>query len=304
MADFTLVGLRVIREVAATGSFTAAAESLGYTQSAISRQVGVMEDAAGSPLFDRHARGVVPSPAGAVLVRHATTVLARIEAAEQELAGLRDRLAGRLSIGGFPTAAAVLLPRAIAHLARDHPGLAVALHEGSTPALLSRLRSGRLEVAVIGVGHGLQDYDLTGLRRHRLLDDDLRIAVAANHRLARRRRVTVADLRSETWIIGTGAQGDPQFGAWPTLRDARTGHAVREWPTRLGLVAAGLGITLLPGIAAASVPEGVKVVKVDDPDWGGRSCAAVTAQDPSPAAAAMVRALHDEAAVLADNQPA
>src|SRR5690242_13870257 len=113
MAEITLIGLRVVRAVAAGGSFTAAAEALGYTQSAVSRQIAVTEAAAGSVLFTRQARGVTPTPAGEVLVERAANVLAEIEMAEQTLAGLRDRLAGRLSLGVFPTAAAVLAPRAI-----------------------------------------------------------------------------------------------------------------------------------------------------------------------------------------------
>ena len=296
---FTVTGLRVVREVAATGSFSAAAETLGYTQSAISRQVAVMEKAAGSPLFVRGPRGVTVSPAGAVLVRHATTVLAGLDAAAQELAGLRDRLAGRLPVGAFPTAASVLLPRAIADLAGEHPGLTVALHEESTPELLNRLRTGRIAVAVIGVGHGLQEYDLSGLRRDRLLEDDLRIAVPDGHRLAPLSWVDAAELAAETWIVGTGAKGDPQFGAWPTLAEPRIGYAVKAWPTRLGMVAAGLGIAVLPGLAAASVPAGVRVVQVRDATWRGRSSIALTETDRSPAATAMVQALLRQAHQIA-----
>ncbi|MEU0796624.1 LysR family transcriptional regulator [Amycolatopsis sp. NPDC005961] len=296
MAEVTLTGLRVIREVAATGSFTAAAASLGYTQSAISRQVAMMEAAAGTALFERHARGVRPSPAGALLVRHATTALAVVDTAEQELAGLRDRLAGRLSIGAFPAAAAVLVPRALAVLSTRHPGLAVTLEEGATPALLARLRGGRTEVVVIGVGAGLPGYDLAGLQQDVLVEDDLRVAVPAGHRLAHRRRVDVADLRDEKWIAGRGGRGEPQFGAWPTLDEPRIGHAVHSWTTRLGMVAAGLGVALLPGVAAASVPAGVAVVAVEDPAWRGRAAVVVTRHGRSAGATAVVGALREQAA--------
>jgi len=110
VSEVTLVGLRVVFEVARSGSFSAAAQQLGYTQSAVSRQVAVTEKLVGSPLFTRHARGVRPTAAGEVLVRHAGKVLDNVTAASQELAGMRDRLAGRLVVGGFPTAAATLLP--------------------------------------------------------------------------------------------------------------------------------------------------------------------------------------------------
>ncbi|MDN5854988.1 MAG: LysR family transcriptional regulator, partial [Actinomycetia bacterium] len=110
MSELTLSGLRVVFEVARAGSFSAAADRLGYTQSAISRQVAVTERFAGTPLFERHARGVRTTPAGEALVRHAGKVLDMIAAANQELTGMRDRLAGRLAVGGFAAASAVLLP--------------------------------------------------------------------------------------------------------------------------------------------------------------------------------------------------
>ncbi|WP_263631273.1 hypothetical protein [Streptomyces sp. 8L] len=105
-------------------------------------------------------------------------------------------------------------------------------------------------------------------------------------------------MAGEWWIAGKGLRGDPQFGAWPTLDSPRIAHAAREWPTRLGLVAAGLGITVLPSLAAASVPAGVRTVAVDDPSWLGRSAVAVTAPAPSVAAAAAGEALRREAAAL------
>lgn len=291
----TLIGLRLIGEVAALGSFTAAAESLGYTQSAVSRQATAMEAAVGTPLFQREARGVSLTPAGFVLARHAVGILAGVEAAEDELAGLRDRLAGLITVGAFPTAAAVLVPRAIARLRTDHPGLVVVLKEGSSPTQLRRLRAGRIDVAVIGVGSGLQPYDLNGLRHEVLVKGDLCLAVPATHRFARRARVPVGELSAESWIVGVGAAGEPQFEAWPTLRNPHVAYAAREWPTRFGLVAAGLGICVLPELAAAAVPVGVAVVGVDDPGWLGRSTVAVTRTEPTAGASAAIHALHAEA---------
>lgn len=296
MADLTLTGLRVVREVATTGSFTAAAEVLGYTQSAVSRQVALMEAATGAVLFERGARGVSPTPAGLVLVRRAAALLAGVEAAEVELAGLRDRLAGRLVVGSFPTAAAVLVPRALARLHERHPGLVTSLEEGSSPALLRQVRAGRVEVAVIGVGQGLPEHDLSGLTRDLLVEDDLRVAVPQDHRLAGQAQVGVDDLAGEVWVVGRGGRDDPQFGAWPTLADPRIGHAVRNWPTRLGMVAAGLGISLLPGVAADSAPAGVRVLRVVDEHWLGRAAVVVAPADRSRSATAMVGALKAQAA--------
>jgi len=296
----TLTGLWLIGEVAALGSFTAAAESLGYTQSAVSRQATSMEAAVGTPLFQREARGVSLTPAGSVLARHAAGILAGVEAAEDELAedelaGLRDRLAGRITVGAFPTAAAVLVPRAVARLRTEHPGLVVVLKEGSSPTQLRRLRAGRIDVAVIGVGSGLQLCDLNGLRHDVLVKGDLCLAVPATHRFARRARVPVGELSTESWTVGVGAAGEPQFEAWPTLRNPQVAYTAREWPTRFGLVAAGLGICVMPELAAAAVPAGVAVVGVDDPGWLGRSTVAVTRTEPTAGASAAIHALHAEA---------
>jgi DNA-binding transcriptional LysR family regulator len=287
----TLEGLRVCREIALAGSFSAAARSLGYSQPAISRQVAALEAAAGYRLFAREPRGVTLTPAGSAVVEHAGRVLAAVAALHHELDGLGDRLAGRVALGAFPAATSVLVPRALARLAVDHPGLTVALHEAATPALLRDLRSGRLGVAVIGVGAGLPDYDLGGLAAHPVRTVDLCVAVPEGHRLAGAGRVPVAELAGEAWIAGAGAAGDPQFTAWPTLVDPVIRYAVRGWPARLGMVAAGLGICLLPGVAADSVPSGVTTIAVEDPNWLGRRTVALTEPEPGDAPRAVVAAL-------------
>ncbi|MCF3961993.1 LysR family transcriptional regulator [Streptomyces fuscigenes] len=298
MPELTLTGLRVTLEVAQHGSFTAAADALGYTQSAVSRQVLAMEAAVGAPLFERHARGVRPTRSGEALLRHARQMLTHVEAAELEIAGLRDRLAGRLAVGAYPTAAAALLPRAIGRLRRAHPALAVSLWEAASPAQLRRLRAGRIEMAVVAVGDGLPDYDLTGLRVEVVRGGrGLGVAVSEEHPLAARDEVHVDDLAREEWIVGAGGAGEPQFGAWPTLDSPRVVHEARAWPTRLGLVAAGLGVCVLPALAAATVPRGVKWLRVEDPALVlGRETVMVTAADASPAAGALLQAVRDEAA--------
>ena len=297
MTDLTLTGLRVVLEVARTGSFSAAAERLGYTQSAVSRQIAVTEKAAGTPLFERHARGTRPTPAGETLARHAGKVLDEITAATQELAGMRDRLAGRLAVAGFPTATAALLPRAIARLTAVHPGLKVQLTQAPTPAQLTAVRRGRTEVAVIATGSELPDYDLEGLRLTPLRSArGAGIAVAESHPFAVRDRIEPGELADQGWIVGPRSGDAPEFGAWPGIAEPKITFTARDWPTRLGLVAAGLGIALVPGIAAQAVPLGVRWIPVhDDTDGLRRAVWAATNDKPSAAASAMVRALEQEA---------
>jgi DNA-binding transcriptional LysR family regulator len=296
----SITGLQVVQQASALGSFSAAAEALGYTQSAVSRQIAAIEAAVGAPLFERVARGVRPTEAGTVLVEHATAVLAALRAAETAIARIRERLEGRLLLGSIPAAMSVLVPRAIARMSRQSPGLEIALIEGSTPMLVDQVRQGLVDTAVIALGPELPRYDLEGLRHDVLLLDALRVAVPAGHRLAGRERVPVRELRDEPWIVGEAAgENEPFFGAWPTLPDAAVAYVSREWPGRLGMVAAGLGIALLPGIAAASVPSGVVVVEIDDPGHRRRSAVALSPAEPSAIAREAVAALRAEAAGIA-----
>jgi DNA-binding transcriptional LysR family regulator len=296
MTEVTVSGLRVIREIALAGSFTAAARLLGFSQPAISRQVAAMEAAAGYPLFVREPRGVRVSAAGAVVVEHAGRILAGVDALQQDLAALGDRLAGRVKLGVFPAAMAVLAPRTVALLRGKHPGLQVSLSEGATPSLLRQLRAGRLSVAVIGVGAGLPGYDLDGLTQQVVLAGRLCVAVPHGHRLAKADVVPVAELAGEKWIAGDDSGGDPQFGAWPTLANPVITYTVRGWPARFGLVAAGLGVCLVPEVAALSVPADVATVGVEDPGWPGRMTVAVTRQQPTAEAAAVMDALREAGA--------
>ncbi len=296
----TLEGLRVCREIALHGSFTAAARSLGYSQPAISRQVAAIESAVGYRLFVRELRGVSATPAGLRVIEHAARILEGVASLREDLAALGDRLSGRVGLGAFPSAMSVLVPRAIARLAVDHPALVVKPIEAATPSLLRDVHGGRLDIALIGTGSGLPDYDLDGLRQYRVYAGDLRVAVPDGHRLAGLSRVAVAELVHESWVAGAGSAGDPQFAAWPTLADPVIRYRVRSWPARLGLVAAGLGVCLLPALAAQSVPPGVRCIDVEDPAWLGRQTVAVLGGQAGDPALAVVAALRAVAAELGE----
>ncbi|WP_019819495.1 LysR family transcriptional regulator [Saccharomonospora saliphila] len=294
MAEFTVPALRVVHAVVGTGSFTAAADLLGYTQSAISRQVAAAESAAGMPLFVRKARGVEATRAGEAVARRAAAVLAELDAADRELAMLSDTLAEQVILGAFPTATWSLVPRTVAALRSEHPALVVELHEASTPALVRQVSAGGVDVAVIAVGQGLPAYDLRGLRTVRLTTGGSGVvAIPRGHRLAGRSQVTVDDLAGESWIAGAGLRGDPQFGAWPTLPQPRIAYRIHNWNARLGFVAAGLGITTVPEIAVPGLPAEVDTVGVHDPSWSGRTTTAVTKFEPTAGQRAVVAALRD-----------
>lgn len=131
--DFSTSSLRVFVEVARLGSFTAAAQTMGYTQSAISRQISALENEAGTALFDRLPRGVRPTEPGRRLLGHAEAVLERLDAARRELTDLRDLATGRLRVGTFATAAAALVPKAIAAFRTTYPTSPSHSKKGSPP---------------------------------------------------------------------------------------------------------------------------------------------------------------------------
>lgn len=300
VGEFSLTGLRVVQAVADTGSFTAAAELLGYTQSAVSRQVAAMESAAGTGLFRRESRGVVATSAGEVVVRRVRTILDELSGAHRDLAALADGFSGSVVIGAFPTAAAVLVPRTISRLLTTHPGLQVELREGSTPTTLRRLRSEQVDVALAAIGEGLAEHDLGGLVARVLPGAGMWLAVPVGHRLAGREVVSAADLATESWIVGEGLRSDPHFGAWPTLTKPVVAHSAPSLSTRLGLVAAGLGVALIPSLAARSVPVGVDIVAVADTTWSGRRTVAVVREDRAEATDVVVAELAACATALLD----
>lgn len=264
--------LRIFVEVARLGSFTAAGSRLGYTQSAISRQISALEDEAGTPLFDRLPRGVRPTEPGRRLLLHAEAVLDRLEAARRELADLRELATGRLRVGAFATADASLVPKAIAAFRAAHPAVTVTLTEAYTPGLARQLRAGELDVAVLSGDGPFEGIDLRKLR-----DDTMLVALPAGHRLARRRRVRLIDLADEEWIAGSDRPEETLISSCLARGfRPRIGFVARDWMAKQGFVAAGVGITLIPSIAAESVRSDICLVRLHPDEVPTRAVHAAT----------------------------
>lgn len=262
MSELSIVGLRVVREVSRSGSFTTAAERLGYTQSAVSRQVALMEGAAGQALFERHARGVRLTDAGEVVVRRAVAVLAELEATHQDLEDLGAPPRARLRVGAFSTALSALVPRAIAAFSSRHPRIEVVLREGTSPSLSARAADGRLDLAIVTPsGETPEGVELTTL-----LEDPLLVAVSRGHRLAGRTSVAADVLRDERWIAASRDAHSTLLGAWTGASwQPQIAYVARDWTAKLGLTAAGLGITVVPGLTVPTLPRSLAVVRIDDP---------------------------------------
>ncbi|WP_276525113.1 MULTISPECIES: LysR family transcriptional regulator [Actinomadura] len=244
--------LRTFVAVADLGSFTAAAAAEGYTQSAVSRQIAALEDVCGVELFARGARGVRPTPAAEYLLPHARGLLDRLADTARALDGLRRLDTGTLRLGAFPTANAVLVPRALARFRARHPGVRPLLREGTTERLLPMLEAGDLDVALVST-HKIPSIAADDLVT--LLEDVLLVALPDGHRLAARERIRLADLAGEPWIVAD----DPAAIAALRARCETAGFVpqtplrVAEWVSKLGLVAEGFGVTLVPALAATAM---------------------------------------------------
>src|SRR5882762_3698603 len=245
MTEFTLIGLRVLREVTARGSFSAAGAALGYTQSAISRHVAALEQHADAKLFIRTNRGVRLTDDGVIMSRHAATILQRLDTAERDMAARRGKTTRRLRVGAFSSAMVSLVPDALRRMRDVAPDVRVTLSEGASRIQLQRLRSGTLDLAIVADLSRTPEYP--DLQIDRLLDDPLLVAVARTHWLASARGVTPDDLADEAWIVGSSDRSDGLLGAWDSATWApRIAFTAKDWNAKIGLVAAGLGVTVVP----------------------------------------------------------
>src|SRR3712207_5224336 len=168
--------LKVLREVAARGSFSAAADALAYTQSAVSQQIAALEREAGTRLVERSARGVRLTDAGRALVRHADVILARLADAEAELEATAGLRGGRVRLISFSSAGATILPRAIAVFRERHPAVELTLEPGEPDEGLARLRAGECDIALT-IDAATCRLDYTGVDRVHLLDDPMYVAL-------------------------------------------------------------------------------------------------------------------------------
>jgi DNA-binding transcriptional LysR family regulator len=293
--------LEIFREVAKQGSISGAARRLAYTQSAVSRQVSALEADLGVRLFDRRARGVQLTEHGRCLLEHADSVLARVELARRDLEAL-DRLErGRLRIGAFTTATAVLLPRAMAAFTSEWPDVALSLVEGITERLLARLETDDADLAVISA-FPRQALDREHFDFVPLLEDAMLVALPLSHRLTRRRRhVRIAELEDQAWVGADASADDRLLGPARLATAMGSDFPVREWTAKLGLVAAGLGVTLVPSLAARAVRADVALLPLARSDAPPRTIYAATlhGRTPAPAAKAFIDILRQTAKQIA-----
>jgi len=282
-----LTRLRVIDAVARHGSVTAAARELHYSQPSVTHHLARLEAETGAQLVQRAGRGIRLTAAGLLLAERAAEIVGRVDAADAELAAHVGLRAGRVRLAGFSSAVGSLVPRAIAALRASHPGLQVTLTDAHPPEALELLRAGQVDVAVI-FRYDETEPEPSGVRLHHLLDDPLYL-------LSLRRR-SLDSLRDETWIAGCDRCREhllavcAQAGFTP-----RIGYTSDDMVVLQALVAAGLGVTTIPGLALrAHRADGVVATKLAGAQR--RIFAATYGSPPDPpASAALIGALTDAA---------
>jgi DNA-binding transcriptional LysR family regulator len=258
--------LRVLHAVSAYGSVTAAAAALGYSAPAVSQQLAALEREVGMRLTERAGRGVELTPAAHILVGHTDALLARLDAAEADLAALRDQIAGRVTLAAFPSAAASLVPAAWAALADSAPQVQLDLTEMEPEESLPAVLRGETDMAVA------HEYDLLPrpldplFERRELLDDPVVLAIPADYPADG--PVPLASLAGQPFLAPRQATSCAEMIQRACARAGFVPRVVArasDFQVLLSLVAAGAGVTLVPGLAARWLPPRVRLVPPADP---------------------------------------
>jgi DNA-binding transcriptional LysR family regulator len=291
--------LQVLCEVVSRGSFSGAAEALSYTQSAVSQSIARLEGETGTTLVVRDRRGVRATAAGATLVDHAEAIFAQVEAAEADLAAVLGLRAGRLRVASFPSAGATLMPLAVARFRHAYPEVALTLAEGEPEEIAPRLRAGEFDLALLFEFPGVRERPGARLRSVMLLEDSMDVALPADHPLASKRSLSLGDLRDEHWVQTSAASPCARHVVRSCLAAGFEPYVAFEsddYETIQGLVAAGVGVALIPRLALTRVHPGI-VVRALAPRSPLRKVTAATMTGPgvAPAAKSMITVLREVA---------
>lgn len=280
--------LRYLVAVGRTGNFSRAAEQCHVAQPSLSQQIAKLEAEIGERLFDRLKTCARPTAAGQALIRRAGRILAEVDAAQRDAAEVRGLARGQVAVGALPTIAPYFLPRVLPDFRRRFPGIELVIHEDTTARLLQLLTACELDLAIASLP--IADDRMATAS---LFNEELRVALPPGHRLAGRRRLDVADLESERFILLQEGHclGD-QVLNFCTRRDFRPNVLCRgtQIETLRALVRAGMGISLLPEMACPDTPAARRTYRRLGPPAPQRTIAAVwlAARPPGRAATAFL----------------
>jgi DNA-binding transcriptional LysR family regulator len=237
--------LQTLVAVARTGSYTAAAEELAYTQPAVSYQMRRLQREVGTPLVVQAGRSIQLTQAGQALVMHAETVFAAMRAAEQEVATLAARGDAMVRITAFQSSCATLIPRVLALVGHDEPKLHIALHQAEPVAARAMVRRGEADIGVLANwdNEPLPDGE-ESMRRTLLMTDRRCVVMRRDHPLAVLPEIDFTDLAGERWVMESFRDRFMAACAAAGFRP-RIAATADDHMTIQALVAAGLGITLM-----------------------------------------------------------
>jgi DNA-binding transcriptional LysR family regulator len=305
--------LRVFREVARHGSFSAAAEALGYTQPAVSRQIATLEAELGTVLVRRVPQGAVLTDAGTLLLERADAILARLDDVESELRALAGLERGRLRLATFASAAASIVPPAVARFRARHPGVELSIVMADPVESLPQLRAGELDlvlshdplsdatvnrVRAVPGGDGTAR-EVLGIELTHLFDDPMYVAMPVSHPLADAPQLDLTCFSQEPWMLATTATCPDSRLFLRACHEAGFEPQIAfqndDYPAMLGFVAAGVGVALIPDMVTRGIREDI-VVRVLHPSPPPRPImVAMPAGYRAPAAVAMLSVLREVA---------
>jgi molybdate transport repressor ModE-like protein len=287
--------LRVLREVAEQGTLAAAADALHLTPSAVSQQLAALEREVGQPVIERNGRGVRLTGAAEVLVGHANVVLAQLEAAAADVAAYSEGVVGTVRIVGFATGLAELVAPAAAALRASHPRLELTIAELEAPDCFRALVRGDADIAISMASRLAPPSDDLRFHRRELQADALDAVLPAGHPLARRAEIALAELAGEPFVgppDGTSCHDVTLNGCAAAGFTPAFVHWSLDFYTTMSLVAAGLGVALVPRLAQAAVPDGAVVRPLRSPAPARHVFAATRAgSERRPTVAAVLSAL-------------
>lgn len=257
--------LRLLAELERRSTVTAVAAALGYTVSAVSQQLSLLEREAGTPLFEKRGRGLALTEAGLTLAGHARTILFAVEDASHAMESARAGVGTNLTAGVWASVAATLLPAGIRALSRDHPGILVRTRELAPEDTTAAVRDGSLDLSFVLDYSSYAMADVTELVRVPIARESLHAVVPRG--FVDSARLSLADLAGASWVV---AHPRSHFGRAVRIACREAGfepdvrHEAGEQSTALSLVAAGLGVTLASDLGLSTVAADVEVIPLTD----------------------------------------
>ncbi|WP_406267958.1 LysR family transcriptional regulator [Streptomyces sp. NBC_00191] len=251
MTEWDIKKLQILRTLSERGTVTATAQALMMTPSAVSQQLSNLAKQLGVPLLEAQGRRVRLTDAAHLVLRHAEAVFAQLERADAELTGYLQGEAGEVRVGAFSTAVPALVVPAVRELRQEYPLLEVRVREAEAAEAYELLLSGDVDIALSLAAHAPTARD-PKFSRFPLLADPLDVALPAGHPLASAAGLRLADLSGEPWIFGGS-------GPWSEITLAaceaagfvpEQAHSAAGWTAILAMVEAGMGVALIPRMAA------------------------------------------------------